>query len=61
MWNKFKEGFKEGTRNVTISAYFDLFIAIGFVHIISWALNIDHNDVVGWVALGLAAASGAKQ
>jgi hypothetical protein len=61
MWNKFKEGFKERSRNVTISAFFDLFIAIGLVHIISWALNIDPNDAVGWYALGLAVAAGAKR
>jgi hypothetical protein len=61
MWNKFKEGFKECLRNVSFSSLVDLFIAIGLVHIISWALNIDPNDAVGWYALGSAVAAGAKR
>ena len=61
MWNKFKEGFKEDSRNVTISVFFELLIAIGLVFIISWVLNIDPNDAVGWFALGMAAGTGAKR
>ncbi len=59
MWNKFKEGFKEGLQNVSFSGLVDVLIAIGAVYILAWLFGEPVDQVVGWVALGLAA--GAKR
>jgi hypothetical protein len=61
MWNKFKEGFKEGLRNVSLSSLVDVLIAIGAVYILAWLFGEPVDQVVGWVALGLAAGAMAKR
>jgi hypothetical protein len=61
MWNKFKEGFKEGLRNVSFSSLVDVLIAVGVVYFFAWLFGIPADRVVGWVALGLAAGAGAKR
>jgi len=59
MWNKFKKGFVEGLRNVRFSSLVDVLIALIVVYILAWLFGEPVDQVVGWVALGLAA--GAKQ
>jgi hypothetical protein len=61
MWNKFKEGFKEGLRNVSFSSLIDVFIALGVVYFFAWLFGEPADQVVGWVALGLAVGAGAKR
>lgn len=61
MWNKFKEGFKEGLQNVSFSSLGDVLIAIGMVYILAWLFGEPVDQVVGWVALGVALSAGAKQ
>jgi hypothetical protein len=60
MWNKFKEGFKE-VWNLIFTGLGDVLIAIGAVYILAWLFGEPVDQVVGWVALGLAVAAGAKQ
>lgn len=57
MWNKFKEGL----RNVSLSSLVDVLIAIGAVYILAWLFGESVDQVVGWVALGVAAGAGAKR
>jgi hypothetical protein len=61
MWNKFKKGFVEGLRNVSLSSLVDVLIAIGAVYILAWLFGEPVDQVVGWVALGLAAGVGIKK
>ena len=61
MWNKFKKGFVEGLQNVSFSSLIDVFIAIGVVYILAWLFGEPVDQVVGWVALGVAAGAGAKR
>lgn len=55
MWNKFKQGFVEGLRNVSFASLGDALIAVGVVYILAWLVGEPADQVVGWVALGLAA------
>ena len=57
MWNKFKEGL----RNVSLSSLVDVLIAIGVVYFFAWFFGEPADQVVGWVALGLAVGAGAKR
>ena len=57
MWNKFKEGLQ----NVSFSSLGDVLIAIGVVYILAWFFGEPADQVVGWVALGLAVNAGAKR
>jgi hypothetical protein len=61
MWNKFKEGFKEGLRNVSFSSLVDVLIALSVVYFFAWFFGEPADRVVGWVALGLAVGAGAKR
>jgi hypothetical protein len=61
MWNKFKKGFVEGLQNVSLSSLVDVLIAIGVVYILAWLFGEPVDQVVGWVALGLAVGVGAKR
>ena len=61
MWNKFKEGFKEGLRSVSFSSLVDVLIVIGVVYFFAWLFGEPTDQVVGWVALGVAAGAGAKR
>jgi hypothetical protein len=61
MWNKFKKGFVEGLQNVSFSSLVDVLIAIGVVYILAWLFGEPVDQVVGWVALGLAAGAMAKR
>ena len=56
MWNKFKEGFSEGLRGVSFASLVDVLIAIGALYIVAWLVGEPVDDVVGWFALGIAAA-----
>ena len=47
MWNKFKEGFIEGFVGFTI--------ALVMLNLMAWYLNEPASDLVGWMALGIAA------
>lgn len=60
MWNKFKEGFSEGLRGVTFASLVDVLIAIGALYIVAWLVGEPVDDVVGWFALGIAAAQGNR-
>lgn len=60
MWNKFKEGFSEGLRGVTFASLVDVLIAIGALYIVAWLVGEPVDDVVGWFALGIAAARGNR-
>jgi hypothetical protein len=57
MWNKFKEGL----RNVSFASLVDVLIAIGVVYFFAWLFGEPADQVVGWVALGLAAGAMAKR
>lgn len=57
MWNKFKEGLQ----NVSFSSLVDVLIAIGVVYILAWLFGEPVDQVVGWVALGLAAGAMSKR
>jgi hypothetical protein len=62
MWNKFKEGFVEGfLSKVKFSSLVDVFIAIGVVYFFAWLFSEPADNIVGWVALGMAAGAGARQ
>lgn len=56
MWNKFKEGLREGLQSVTLASLVDLVIAVLVVYIIAWLLDEPADNVVGWFALGAAMA-----
>lgn len=66
MWNKFKEGFSEGLRGVSFAiakrfaSLVDVLIAIGALYIVAWLVGEPVDDVVGWFALGIAAARGNR-
>ena len=60
MWNKFKEGFSEGLRGVTFASLVDVLIAVGALYIVAWLVGEPVDDVVGWFALGIAAARGNR-
>jgi uncharacterized membrane protein YbhN (UPF0104 family) len=60
MWNKFKEGFRKGFQSVTLASLFDVLIAIGALYIVAWLVGEPVDDVVGWFALGIAAARGNR-
>lgn len=60
MWNKFKEGFSEGLRGVTFAGLVDVLIAVGALYIVAWLVGEPVDDVVGWFALGIAAARGNR-
>lgn len=49
MWNKFKEGFIEGFVGLTI--------ALVVLYFMAWYLNEPAGDLVGWMALGIAASA----
>jgi hypothetical protein len=49
MWNNFFVGLV------------DAFIAVGVVYFFAWLLNEPADNVVGWVALGMAAGVVAKR
>lgn len=49
MWNKFKERSIEGFVGLTI--------ALVVLHLMSWFLNEPAGDLVGWMALGIAAST----
>lgn len=56
MWNKFKEGFKEGWQSVNFTqTIIDVSIAVIVVYILAWLVGEPADDVVGWIALGIAA------
>ena len=57
MWNKFKEGFVEGLRSVSLESLVDVLIAICVVYFFAWLFGEPADQVVGWVALGLAAGA----
>ena len=57
MWNKFKECL----RNVSFSSLVDVLIVIGVVYFFAWFFGEPADQVVGWVALGVAAGARAKQ
>jgi len=61
MWNKFKKGFVEGLRNVSFLSLVDVLIALGVVYFFAWLFGEPADQVVGWVALGLAVGVGAKR
>lgn len=61
MWNKFKKGFVEGLQNVSFSSLVDVLIALGVVYFFAWLFGEPADQVVGWVALGLAVGVGAKR
>ena len=61
MWNKFKEGFVEGLRNVSFASLSDALIALIVVYFFAWLFAEPADQVVGWVALGLAVGVGAKR
>lgn len=48
MWSKFKEGF--------IESFVSVIIAVGVVYVTAWLFNQPANDLVGWMALGIAAS-----
>lgn len=54
MWNKLKEGLREGFQSVTLASLVDLVIAVLVVYIIAWLLDEPADNVVGWLALGAA-------
>jgi len=49
MWNKFKQGFIEG--------FVALAVASVVLYFLAWLLNEPADDLVGWMALGMAAAA----
>lgn len=56
MWNKFKEGFKEGWQSVNFTqTIIDVSIAVIVVYILAWLVGEPADDAVGWIALGIAA------
>jgi hypothetical protein len=57
MWNKFKKGLQ----SVNFTGLIDVFIAIGVVYFFAWLLSEPADNIVGWVALGMAAGAGARQ
>ena len=61
MWNKFKEGFVEGFRSVSLSSLVDVLIVIGVVYFFAWLFGESSDQVVGWVALGMATGVGSKR
>jgi len=61
MWNKFKKGFVEGLQNVSFSSLVDVLIALCVVYFFAWLFGEPADQVVGWVALGLAVGAGAKR
>jgi hypothetical protein len=62
MWNKFKEGFVEGfLSKVNFTGLVDAFIAVCVVYFFAWLLSEPADNIVGWVALGMAAGVGARQ
>lgn len=60
MWNKFKEGFREGFVSVTLVNLVGVLVAIGLVYLFAWILDEPADNVVGWFALGLAASRGNR-
>ena len=60
MWNEFKEGLREGLRGVTFASLVDVLIAVGALYIVAWLVGEPVDDVVGWFALGIAAARGNR-
>ena len=60
MWNEFKEGLREGLRGVTFAGLVDVLIAVGALYIVAWLVGEPVDDVVGWFALGIAAARGNR-
>ena len=61
MWNKFKEGLCEGLQNVNFESIYDVLIAVGVVYFLAWIVGQSVDQVVGWVAMGMAAGAGAKR
>jgi hypothetical protein len=57
MWNKFKEGLREGLQNVDFESIYDVLIAVGVVYFLAWIVGQPVGQVVGWVALAIAATS----
>jgi len=53
MWNKFKKDFVEG--------FVALAIASVVLYFLAWILNEPADDLVGWMALGLAASAGSRR
>ena len=53
MWNKFKEGLREGFQSVRLV---ELAIAVLVVYILAWIFGEPADNVVGWFALGAALA-----
>lgn len=53
MWNKFIQGFIEGFVGLTI--------ALVMLNFMAWYLNEPASALVGWMALGIAAAASVRR
>jgi hypothetical protein len=53
MWNKFKQELLEG--------FVALAIACVVLYFFAWILNEPADDLVGWMALGMAASAGSRR
>ena len=58
MWAKFKEGFLEA---VSLEGVVNVIVAVVVVDILAWVFGIPVDHVVGWVALGIAAAASGRK
>jgi len=53
MWNNFKRGLLEG--------FVATVVACAVLYFFAWILNEPADDLVGWMALGIAAAASSRK
>jgi hypothetical protein len=56
-WKAFKEDFVNGFTDSIVAVV----VGIGLVYLIAWISGEPANNLVGWIALGMAAGAGSKR